>query len=119
MGCRKINARAKTIFAKPAYTAAAKRHSCLISTSCFFEWKRGEKEAKKQPYCIRSKDKELFAFAGIWEHWEDKEAGFSINCCTIVTTRANKAVQELHDKMPVIIARESFGLCLDRSLQEP
>ncbi|MFP4393521.1 MAG: SOS response-associated peptidase family protein [Desulfohalobiaceae bacterium] len=49
------------------------------------------------------------AFAGIWERWEDKEAGQAINSCAIVTTRANEAVQELHERMPVIISQEHFG----------
>jgi putative SOS response-associated peptidase YedK len=52
-GYKMINAREETIFTKPAYKAAAKKQRCLIPASCFFEWKRGEKGAKKQPYCIR------------------------------------------------------------------
>jgi putative SOS response-associated peptidase YedK len=86
--------------------------------NCFFEWKRaGEK--KKQPYCIRPKDEDLFAFAGLWEHWEDQEAGQKIDSCTIVTTQANEFVAELHDRMPVIIGKENFDLWLDRSVEDP
>ena len=112
-----INARAETIFTKPAYKAAAKRHRCLIPASCFFEWQRKEVN-KKQPYCIRPKNEDLFAFAGLWEHWEDQEASRKIDSCTIVTTRANEAVAELHDRMPVIIGIEDFDLWLDRSMQD-
>jgi putative SOS response-associated peptidase YedK len=118
VGYKMINARAETIFSKPAYKTPAKWHRCLIPASCFFEWKRtGEK--KKQPYCIRPKDDGLFAFAGLWEHWQDKEAGKKIDSCTIVTTRANEAVAELHDRMPVIIGVENVGLWLDRSVEDP
>ena len=106
------------MFGKPAYRSAARKRGCLIPASCFFEWKK-RRRGSKQPYCIRPRDVDLFAFAGIWERWEDKEAGQSINSCAIVTTRANEAVQDLHDRMPVIIEKESFGLWLDRSLQEP
>ncbi|WP_051564539.1 SOS response-associated peptidase [Desulfovermiculus halophilus] len=99
--------------------AAAKRHRCLIPASCFFEWKRTEGK-KKQPYCVRPKDEGLFAFAGLWEHWQDEEADRKIDSCTIVTTRANEAVAELHDRMPVIIIREAdFDLWLDRSVEDP
>ena len=113
-----INNRAETIFTKPAYKAAAKGHRCLIPASCFFEWKRtGEK--KKQPYCIRPKDEGLFAFAGLWEHWEDQEAGQKIDSCTIVTSQANEAVAALHDRMPVIIGEADFDLWLDRSVEDP
>jgi putative SOS response-associated peptidase YedK len=40
VGYMMINARAETIFTKPAYKSAAERHRCLIPASCFFEWKR-------------------------------------------------------------------------------
>ncbi|MDZ7761699.1 MAG: SOS response-associated peptidase [Desulfovermiculus sp.] len=119
MGYKMINARAETIFTKPAYKTPAKRHRCLIPASCFFEWQRSDKGSKKQPYCIRPKDEGLFAFAGVWEHWQDKEAGKKINSYTIVTTRANKAVAELHDRMPVVIWKENFDLWLNRSVVDP
>jgi putative SOS response-associated peptidase YedK len=114
-----INARAETIFTKPAYKSPAKRHRCLIPASCFFEWQRSDKGSKKQPYCIRPKDEGLFAFAGLWEHWQDEEAGKKIDSCAIVTTRANEAVAELHDRMPVVIRKENFELWLDRSVKGP
>ncbi len=117
-GYKMINARSECMFDKPAYKSAARKRRCLIYASCFFEWKR-RGQGSKQPYCIRPRDAALFAFAGIWERWEDKEAGHSINSCAIVTTRANEAVQKLHDRMPVIIARDNFGLWLDRSVQKP
>ncbi|MDZ7759466.1 MAG: SOS response-associated peptidase family protein [Desulfovermiculus sp.] len=61
----------------------------------------------------------MFAFAGLWEHWQDEGAGKNINSCTIVTTRANEAVAELHDRMPVVIWKENFDLWLDRSVEDP
>jgi putative SOS response-associated peptidase YedK len=94
------------------------RHRCLIPASCFFEWKRtGEK--KKKPYCIRPKDEGLFAFAGLWEHLQDEGVGKKTDSCTIVTTRANEAVTELHDRMPVIIGEADFDLWLNRSVDDP
>ncbi|MBS3777111.1 MAG: SOS response-associated peptidase [Bacteroidales bacterium] len=119
VGYKMINARAETMFTKPAYKSAAKRHRCLIPASCFFEWQRSYKGSKKQPYCIRPKDGGLFAFAGLWEHWQDEEAGKKIYSCTIITTRANEAVAELHDRMPVVIWKENFDLWLNRSVEDP
>ena len=119
VGYKMINARAETVFTKPAYKTAAKRHRCLIPASCFFEWQRSEKGTKKQPYCIRPKGKAFFAFAGLWERWQDREADRKIDSCTIVTTRANEAVAQLHDRMPVIIGPEDFDLWLDRGVEDP
>ena len=118
VGYKMINARAETIFTKPAYKAPAKRHRCLVPASCFFEWQRTAKGSRKQPYCIRPKDQGLFAFAGLWEHWQDEEADRKIDSCTIVTTQANEAVAELHDRMPVIIGEADFDLWLDRSVED-
>ncbi|MCF8109712.1 MAG: SOS response-associated peptidase, partial [Desulfohalobiaceae bacterium] len=44
----------------------------------------------------------------LWEHWQDEEADRKIDSCTIVTTRANEAVSELHDRMPVIIGNDDL-----------
>ncbi|HEX2224509.1 MAG TPA: SOS response-associated peptidase family protein, partial [Thermoanaerobaculia bacterium] len=37
---------------------------------------------------------------------------------TILTTDANEHVRELHDRMPVILAREDFDLWLDPKVQD-
>ncbi|WP_291319105.1 SOS response-associated peptidase [Desulfonatronospira sp.] len=113
-----INARADSMFDKPAFRAAARKRRCLIPASCFFEWKKQEQGAK-QPYCIRPMQGELFAFAGIWEYLEDPHSQEMIYTCAIVTTRANEAVQPLHNRMPVIVPRGSYSLWLDKSVQEP
>ena len=117
-GYKLINARAESIFTKPTFRAAAKKRRCLIPASCFFEWKRSE-EGPKQPYCIMPKQGVLFSFAGLWETWENKATGQKIHSCSIVTTRANDAVQQLHDRMPVVITEDNYDLWLDRNLQDP
>jgi len=95
-----INARAETIADKPAFRGAFKHHRCLIPASGFFEW--SHKNKIKQPYFIGLKDAPIFAFAGLWEHWEG-DNGEIIESCTIITTDANKTVGSMHDRMPVII----------------
>jgi putative SOS response-associated peptidase YedK len=106
-----INARADTVFSKPAYKAAIRRRRCLIPASGFFEWKRGERG--KQPYLVQVRDAEVFAMAGLWERWESSETGEVVESCAILTTRPNSLVGKLHDRMPVIIAPESYALWLD------
>jgi len=115
-GYKMINARAESLWQKPAYKSAAKRRRCLVPASCFFEWKRSD--GSKQPYCIRPKRRELFAFAAIWERWKNSETGETIFSCAIVTTPANEAVSILHDRMPAILDRPSFDLWLDRTVRE-
>jgi putative SOS response-associated peptidase YedK len=74
MAFNTINAKAETIATSPAYREAAKRRRCLVPADWFYEWKKLD-EKTKQPYAIAMKDAELFAFAGLWDSWKDKESG--------------------------------------------
>lgn len=113
-----INARAETMFKKPAFRAASRKRRCLIPASCFFEWQMQE-QGNKQPFCICPQKGDIFAFAGIWEYREGADSQDTSYTCAIVTTRANEALLPLHNRMPVIITRENYGLWLDKSVQEP
>src|SRR5262245_8782052 len=58
------------------------------------------------------KDDSLFAFAGLWECWHD-ENGKPIESCSIVTTEANSLVKPYHDRMPVMLPKDSYDEWLD------
>lgn len=45
--------------------------------------------------------------------------GEEIRSCTIITTNANELLRPLHDRMPVILAREAEAIWLDPAIQEP
>ena len=104
-----INARAETITEKPAFKRLIKGRRCLIFTEGFYEWKKLGKG--KQPYFIRMKDQQAFAFAGLWDIWEKE--GDALVSGTIITTGANNLVAEIHDRMPVIISPDSYEIWLD------
>ncbi len=110
-----INARAETVAGKPAYRAAFLRRRCLIAADGFYEWKPAT--PKKQPYYIRLKGGAPFAFAGLWEHWEQE--GKKIESCTIIVTGANELVGAIHDRMPVILPARDYDRWLDPQLQDP
>ena len=57
-------------------------------------------------------DDSLFAFAGLWERWRDP-AGEFLETCTILTTKPNSLVADVHDRMPVILKPEDYDLWLD------
>jgi SOS response associated peptidase (SRAP) len=76
----------------------------------FFEWAR--KGSSKQPYCFELNEGELFAFAGLWDGWKNTE-GQWIKTCSILTTTPNAVTSAIHDRMPVILDRESYDLWLD------
>jgi len=117
IGNRMINARSESVAEKPAYRASFRKQRCLVVADGFYEWKREGKA--KQPYLIRRSDRRPFAFAGLWSSWRDPEAVKDgarpepRETFTILTTGANELIRTLHDRMPVILPRESFALWLD------
>lgn len=102
-----INARSETIATKPAFREAARRRRCLIPASGFYEWTRDGPKDRIPWYVYPADDGDLFAFAGIWQHYEGDEG--EQPACAIVTTCANLALSRLHHRMPVIIRRSDWG----------
>lgn len=109
IGARLINARAETVEEKPSFRAAFRRRRCLVPADGFYEWQRVEK--RKQPYYITLREGDPFAFAGLWEAWVGPD-GTAIDSCTILTTVANRLMEPIHDRMPVIVAPEDYALWL-------
>lgn len=67
----------------------------------------------KQPFLIAMKSGDPFTSAGLWENWKEPATGEWVRTFTIVTTDANPLVEELHDRMPVIIGAEDRQRWLD------
>ncbi|KON83523.1 hypothetical protein AF332_27635 [Sporosarcina globispora] len=109
IGYKMINARAEGIDEKPSFKHAFKRRRCLIVSDGFYEWKKDEKG--KQPYRFIMKDNRPFAFAGLWETWKKGEQ--PLHSCTIITTTPNEVTEKVHDRMPVILHRDSYDLWLN------
>jgi putative SOS response-associated peptidase YedK len=87
-----------------------KRRRCLIPADGFYEWK--PMGGRKQPYFIRQKSGEPFAFAGLWETWMGPN-GEEMETAAIVTTTANETLRPIHDRMPVVLPPEAYDLWLD------
>jgi putative SOS response-associated peptidase YedK len=109
IGHRNINARAETVAMKQAYRDAFNKGRCLVVADGFYEWKKTG--STKQPYFIRLKDDEPFAFAGLSEHWH--RGGEVIDSCAIITTEPNELMEGIHDRMPVILSPDDYELWLE------
>jgi putative SOS response-associated peptidase YedK len=108
IGSRMINARSETLAEKPSFRNAYKRRRCLILADGFYEWVKRPGEKSKTPYYIRMQDDAPFALAGLWEDWQSKEDGSQLQSATIITTEPNELVAPLHNRMPVILPKESY-----------
>ncbi|MCF6139319.1 SOS response-associated peptidase [Pseudalkalibacillus berkeleyi] len=110
IGHKLINARSETVPEKPSFKHAFKKRRCIIPADGFFEWKKEGKH--KQPKYIKMKNDQPFGFAGLWEKWKD-EQGNPIHTCTVLTTEPNELMEDIHNRMPVILPREKYGNWLD------
>jgi len=110
VGYKLINARAESLQEKPSFRDAFKSRRCLVPAIGFYEWKQDGK--RKQPYFVKMKNGGLFAMAGIWESWQSPK-GETVESCAMITTDANTIVAKLHDRMPVILPKDCYGIWLD------
>src|SRR5699024_3196096 len=111
MGYSLINARSETIDSKKSYKHYVKNQRCLIPASGFYEWK-GEK-ANKTPFYVHPTQEQIFAFAGIYSRWRMPDSSRVISSYTIITTQANKPMEELHHRMPAMLFNEEWQQWLD------
>ena len=109
-----INARIETVAEKPTYRTPFKSKRCLIPADGFYEWKIIN--SHKIPHYIRMRKGGVFAFAGIWDRWEDE--GQILDSCSIIVMPANEVMKPLHERMPVIIAPAHYDLWLDQRITE-
>lgn len=75
----------------------------LIPANGFYEWKKTADG--KIPYFIELPSEEMYAFAGIWNSWKDKD-GNEFNSYSIMTSDPNAEMKSVHDRMPVILHKE-------------
>ena len=108
-----INARCETLEEKPSFSESFQNRRCLIPADGFYEWQRNGKS--KQPYYFQMKDEAPFAFAGLWDRWQND--GVDITSCSIITTTPNELLTTIHDRMPVILSPESQDAWLSNNTE--
>jgi putative SOS response-associated peptidase YedK len=54
------------------------------------------------------KDGSPFGLAGLWENWRNPNRGEWERTFAIITVPANALVEQIHDRMPAILERESY-----------
>jgi len=110
-----INARAETLAEKPMFRGLVRGNRCIVPANGFYEWKReGGGKGPKQPWYIHLRDREMMFLAGLYDEAR-REDGSPLASYTIVTTQANRAMADLHDRMPVIVPPEDVEHWLSHS----
>lgn len=115
---RLINARSETVEESPAFRASFRRHRCMVPADAFYEWRRQRDPVSgrviaRQPFAIRPVADDPFAFAGVWATWGDPVTAERLYTVSILTGPPNSLVEAVHDRMPIILAPESWDEWLD------
>ena len=111
IGNKLANARAETLAEKPSFRVAFRQRRCLVLADGWYEWMPGTRG--KQPYFIQQASGEPFGMAGLWESWDDRDAGERVESCTIVTADAVPAIRHIHDRMPAVLSAPEADRWLD------
>jgi putative SOS response-associated peptidase YedK len=129
IGDKQINARAESVSERPAYQRAFRKRRCIIPADAFYEWKapgvpQVAGRPPRVPHCVRRRDGEPLAFAGLWEIWRDPSVADNdepdawVRTCAIITTRANDLLAPIHERMPVVLAEKAWDTWLDPSVSD-
>jgi putative SOS response-associated peptidase YedK len=89
-----INVRGEQVGSGRGFREAFRSHRCLVVTDGFYEWDR-----QKVPSWYHRPGGGLVLLAGLFQDPAGARPRF-----TILTTRPNRVVAEVHERMPVIIA---------------
>ena len=103
-----INARGETVDIKPTFKNSFIQKRCIIPATSFFEWEKvGDKKVRRRI----SIEENLFSMAGLYNSFYDD--GKQYEAFTILTINANEQMQHIHERMPVIIKKDSEDIWLN------
>lgn len=104
-----FNARAETVSTKPMFREAFKQRRCIIPASGYYEWEA--RADGKQPWYFTARNGDpILLIAGLWETWKDPEPPHeTVRSATMVITEPNAFVAKVHDRMPVLLTRDTMG----------
>jgi putative SOS response-associated peptidase YedK len=115
-----INAKAETVTEKPTFREPLRHKRCLVPATGFYEPDKINYDKPPFPWhYFHLKNQPLFAFAGLYDIWKDKETEKEIYSYTIITTTPNEVVGKIHDRMPVILKKEDEETWLNPDNTEP
>ncbi len=118
-----LNARGETMLDKPSFRDAAMYNRIIIPLDGFFE--HHHKNGKSFPHFIQQADRESLLVGGISSEWIHPNSGELIQSMSIVTTKGNTLMQQIHNnpklkeaRMPLLLDREIIPKWLDGTVNE-
>lgn len=119
IGARMINARSETLDTKPSFRAPVKKQRCVIPADGWYEWQKIE-DGAKQPWYFHSPNREVLAFAGLYELWADpakdvEDPARWLLSTTIITEDAVDELGHIHPRQPILLTPDTVDAWLDPS----
>jgi putative SOS response-associated peptidase YedK len=108
-----FNARAEDAASKPMWRDAYREYRCLMPAAGWYEWQNIG--GAKQPHYVYRRDRALFCFGGVMSKWRARDQE-SIYTCAILTRPASTALEEIHERMPLVLPPEALDGWLAGSL---
>ena len=103
-----INARSESVMEKPMFCESILHNRIVIPAAGFYEW-----NARREKSTFRRMDASVLFMAGCARRYED---GMRF---VILTTLANASMEQVHDRMPLILEpEEAAGWLLDDAAVE-
>lgn len=108
------NIPAERIFSKHSWERAVHEKRCLIPANGFYEL---SSSGDKRAHYVRSKDRQLLAFAGVYGLWEDPQ-GVTHGTFSLITVETAHDAPTMGGRMPLVIPRENEDRWLDPSVTD-
>ncbi|QAT49154.1 SOS response-associated peptidase [Caproiciproducens sp. NJN-50] len=89
-----INARVETVQERPMFRNCLSARRCVIPSTGFFEWSH---DANKVKYRFNLPGTDVLYMAGLYNEFQGERR------FVILTTAANFSMQDVHDRMPVVL----------------
>jgi len=104
IGSKMINARLETILEKPSFSGLVKNNRCVVLADGYFEWTKQH----RQPYYITHTENKILPLAGLWTTWKSSSSN-TLLTYTLITTSPVNNINHIHNRMPVILDRDSIN----------
>ena len=112
-----VNCRVETADTKALWKDSWYRRRCVIPASWYYEWgypvyeedSRSiieHRNTKKIKFAIQTKDSEITYIAGLYRY--EEHSGMQVPVFSVLTREAAGTVKDIHDRMPVILGKESL-----------
>ncbi len=92
-----FNARSESVLEKKMFRDSVQRRRIVVPATAFYEW-----NANKEKNIFYRQDKSILFMAGFYNNYQDDDR------FVILTTAANKSMQPVHDRMPLILEPEEI-----------